>query len=707
MAKVTLPRFTNSFSITSKLNQLVEQLENLFQNSLLFRNNPEGEPNHLFNPLDLNGKRIINLNDGASPTDAVNVRQLEVALGTGDSHGSALAGGSEGQVLTKASNSDYDIVWRDAEGGGGVPVVESVEDLHDIPVDGSVPLVYLKGFHATHPGVGAGLVSLKDGAYPQAPWNPEGRWFLSNLSPDMHWERVNPAKTPEEFGHIPGSLRAHREINACTNNYGECNLIEGRNYTCSGRVIAHNLIGNGRSRPTLTFREDDALDPVFELVYLGNYPNGSGSGPLFPAYRGGLIRNVNIECGSVLNPSPVTALHVDRADGFRLEGVRIAGSSGYAVTLEGDSSSALEAEVCSGSIKGLVIRNCVGGIDIIDTHIVEAEGVDIQLDLDEVNFPVPHERFVRLSFTEIEEVSTWDPFAPSRKFSFRSSVFKRLGSFSDTLTPGLVGTDAGGAAQSVSFTQCVFEDTSFPEAVGGRAFFEFDGYGGAGLIDVTSCVFAGNECALVSRNTTFEYDAGPIVFTDCTVNGRYERRAAIVTSGTPGDLIFNNLKAKIQSSVYDAVLVDVLFSTLEDPVKITFNGGDIKVEGSSPKIIPTGKPIMRFITFNGTLLNPRYDSPRALRYKISGSKEVVLAVGVGQVLVDLPEYYTTRGHMEVSALIYSDAGGMVNVTDLASKTTGIAYSVFPNQVAFILPSEAVGARVAYIIKEYHPDGFGE
>lgn len=707
MAKVTLPRFTNSFSITNKLNELVEQLENLFQNSLLFRNNPAGEPNHLSNPLDLNGKRILNLDDGVSPTDGVNVRQLEAAFGTGDSHGSALAGGSEGQVLTKASDSDYDIVWRDAEGGGGVPVVDSVEDLRDIPVDGSVPLVYLKGYHAPYPGVGGGLVSLKNGGYPQDPAKLEGRWFKSNLSSFMHWERVNPEKTPEEFGYIPGSRGAHLGINACSANYGECNLIEGRNYTCTGRVVAHRLIGKGGSRPTLTFREDGELDPVSELVYLGNYPNGPALGPLFLSFRGGLIRNVNIECGYVLNPSPVTALVVDRADGFHLEDVRINGSSGYAVKLQGDASSDLDAEVCSGSINGLVIRNCVGGIDIHDTHIVEAVGVDIQLDLDEVNFPVPHERFVRLNFTEVKAVSTWDPLAPSRKFSFRSSVFKRLGDFSSTLTPGLVGTDAEGGAQSVSFTQCVFEDTSFPEAVGGRSFFEFDGDGGAGLIDVTSCVFATNECALVSRNTTFAYDAGPIVFTDCTMNGRYERRAAIVTSRNPGDLVFNNLKARIQSSVNDAIFIDALFSAGHDSVRIIFNGGDIKVEGTAPKIIPAGKPIMQFITFNGTLLNPRYDSPRALRYKISGSKEVELLLGIGSVIVDLPEYYDTRGHMEVSALIYSDEGGFTNMTDLASKTTGIAYTVFPNQVAFALPTEAVGARLAYIIKEYHPDGTGE
>lgn len=60
MAKITLPNITSGFATTTQLNNALNQIEAELQNKVLYRNNPDGEPNQMENDLDLNGKAILN-----------------------------------------------------------------------------------------------------------------------------------------------------------------------------------------------------------------------------------------------------------------------------------------------------------------------------------------------------------------------------------------------------------------------------------------------------------------------------------------------------------------------------------------------------------------------------------------------------------------------------------------------------------------------
>ena len=60
MAKITLPDITSGFSSTTQLNNAFNSLETELQNKVLYRNNPEGEPNQMEGNLDMNGNSIIN-----------------------------------------------------------------------------------------------------------------------------------------------------------------------------------------------------------------------------------------------------------------------------------------------------------------------------------------------------------------------------------------------------------------------------------------------------------------------------------------------------------------------------------------------------------------------------------------------------------------------------------------------------------------------
>jgi hypothetical protein len=119
MAKFTLPRFTSSFSITAKLNQVVEALEDLMQNRILYRDNVSGEPNQMKNLLDMDDHPIINLPDAVNARDAVNLQQLQAAVeATGGGPFvplSALEGGVAGQILRNTGGGVMGYGWSDDE----------------------------------------------------------------------------------------------------------------------------------------------------------------------------------------------------------------------------------------------------------------------------------------------------------------------------------------------------------------------------------------------------------------------------------------------------------------------------------------------------------------------------------------------------------------------------------------------------------------
>lgn len=63
MAKITLPSITSGYATTTQLNTALDSIEQEFQNKVLYRDNPSGEPNQMENDLDLNGYKIINAGD--------------------------------------------------------------------------------------------------------------------------------------------------------------------------------------------------------------------------------------------------------------------------------------------------------------------------------------------------------------------------------------------------------------------------------------------------------------------------------------------------------------------------------------------------------------------------------------------------------------------------------------------------------------------
>ena len=76
MAKLTLTDASGGFNSTAQLNANNTLLETEFQDKVLYRNNPTGEPNQMENNLDMNSNRILNLSSAITGAEPVRLQDV-------------------------------------------------------------------------------------------------------------------------------------------------------------------------------------------------------------------------------------------------------------------------------------------------------------------------------------------------------------------------------------------------------------------------------------------------------------------------------------------------------------------------------------------------------------------------------------------------------------------------------------------------------
>ena len=72
MAKVTLSDITAGYASASALNTTFNILEDHFNNQVLYRRNPSGEPNQMENDLDMNNNDLLNVGGLSATSLTVN-----------------------------------------------------------------------------------------------------------------------------------------------------------------------------------------------------------------------------------------------------------------------------------------------------------------------------------------------------------------------------------------------------------------------------------------------------------------------------------------------------------------------------------------------------------------------------------------------------------------------------------------------------------
>ena len=80
MAKITLKTLSSGFLSIAQMNENFQDIASEFQNKVLYRDNPAGEPNTMLNNLDMNSKRVLNLPSPISGSEAARLTDVRDAL---------------------------------------------------------------------------------------------------------------------------------------------------------------------------------------------------------------------------------------------------------------------------------------------------------------------------------------------------------------------------------------------------------------------------------------------------------------------------------------------------------------------------------------------------------------------------------------------------------------------------------------------------
>lgn len=79
MSKIVLDDTAGGYNL-SKINDNFQKIEDALNNEVLYRDNPDGEPNAMSNDLDMNGNRIFNLPEPVSPSEAARLQDVQNAI---------------------------------------------------------------------------------------------------------------------------------------------------------------------------------------------------------------------------------------------------------------------------------------------------------------------------------------------------------------------------------------------------------------------------------------------------------------------------------------------------------------------------------------------------------------------------------------------------------------------------------------------------
>lgn len=79
MSKIEL-QDTNSGYNLQKINNNFDKIETEFNEKVLYRDNPDGEPNEMLDDLDMNGNRVFNLPVPLSENEAARLKDVQDAV---------------------------------------------------------------------------------------------------------------------------------------------------------------------------------------------------------------------------------------------------------------------------------------------------------------------------------------------------------------------------------------------------------------------------------------------------------------------------------------------------------------------------------------------------------------------------------------------------------------------------------------------------
>lgn len=259
-------------------------------------------------------------------------------------------------------------------GGTDITAIATVADISTTPMQAG-QIFELVEYHAGT-GYGGGKLLAKLGS----PTIDNGSKFASGTA-GVYVERVNPQKTPYEFGYQDGGEDASPAINACTLAYGACYLDRGKTYDIATVVRARKLHSIGGKAtlncvsPTSNNRFGSTGAAVHCSPNLG-YTDTTDTGTL----SGVDIQNIVIQCNGLISATGSVGLkgfHKYRCNDFYMRACDVYNCASYAFWAHDDATTG--TNFCSGTyddcyafdsqvsfeqvnVRGVTLNNCHGYI---------------------------------------------------------------------------------------------------------------------------------------------------------------------------------------------------------------------------------------------------------------------------------------------------------------------------------------------------------
>jgi hypothetical protein len=250
--------------------------------------------------------------------------------------------------------------------------IQSIEDFSSLATT-AAPLAGMIVYTRQHTSGGIGGGYFQD--FAGTITNDTGSKINNTITAGRHWKRVNPQKTPYEFGYLDGGVDAAVAINACITAYGDCFLDGGKTYNIQYQIdnpkrfwALGGVATLNCTSPTANTRFGSLNAAIYALGGVGNPLSGVD------------VQNITIDCNKLIGVTGSTGIKgflFQRLDNFYQRNCKVFDCASYGfwdydVSTTGttycsgtrDDCTAIDCQVAfeQVNVRGVTLNNCYGYI---------------------------------------------------------------------------------------------------------------------------------------------------------------------------------------------------------------------------------------------------------------------------------------------------------------------------------------------------------
>ena len=176
MAKITLNNLTSNYGSQALHNTNNDAIEDALNNKVLYRNNPDGEPNQMSSPIDMNSNKISNIGTAENDNDVPSFGQIKSTEASAQIAAASAQASASAASVSASDAATALAAWNGVYAGQGstLPAGSQTDGIRFHYTGAAYPVgeyIYLEG---TTDGVTGTPWTIVSGPGPAGPQGPEG-----------------------------------------------------------------------------------------------------------------------------------------------------------------------------------------------------------------------------------------------------------------------------------------------------------------------------------------------------------------------------------------------------------------------------------------------------------------------------------------------------------------------------------------------------